>query len=531
MTTITAKNQLENGITQLSGLFNTDKFNSSVGILVNQKLITSTTKLGTTPGQVVNGFQSLSPAIDDVVSSVPGSVPSQLTGSLVIAHLTNVPPLVGDQLVRTASTAADLKTITGNNTASTPKLLNVAVAAATPAAIAATMKNISVTTPQILNSFAEQMLDLSIPINQALSDIGHVIDVVLGKAVDLLKSAIGAVTGLIQNLASLAVSIVSDIAKETLKIINKIASGFGSLIENIVEKIFAPAANTIFEVARIGGIIQVVTQKDLKSIITLVAIGEFNSAAKALQKFSDRPINVLEDKLKSIDASGSTAIKPKSTGAQSTAIDIKTLQNEWNGGNTPNKAFTYIDTKEELQADILSSSRSLTEVVIHHTFTGTNQNLTSGDINTYSSETFGYGIPYHYIITRDGRIQRGRPINIESESLKNNHQKHSIQLAMVGGMNVPIGTAATEDYQKYLSKSSFHTKQWTGLQTFLRAVYAAYPGIQVVGHSEIDDEQLDPGFVVADYIFSKYGKKSVYTDPQNQPSPTRTELLNRAGPQ
>ncbi len=52
----------------------------------------------------------------------------------------------------------------------------------------------------------------------------------------------------------------------------------------------------------------------------------------------------------------------------------------------------------------------------------------------------------------------------------------------------------------------------------------AWPGLQVLGHSDIDRQQKDPGFDVPDYVYTKFGKILVYTDPSSEAALSRSAI-------
>jgi len=61
---------------------------------------------------------------------------------------------------------------------------------------------------------------------------------------------------------------------------------------------------------------------------------------------------------------------------------------------------------DELEADMRSASREITEYVLHWSESATNQFLTAEDLNDIQD-----GIRYHYVILKNGQIQKGLPIN------------------------------------------------------------------------------------------------------------------------
>lgn len=78
--------------------------------------------------------------------------------------------------------------------------------------------------------------------------------------------------------------------------------------------------------------------------------------------------------------------------------------------------------------------RNLTEIIVHSTATPKGMNATASDINRWHKAK-GYNcIGYHFVILRNGQIERGRPIEIVGAHCKGNNT-NTIGVAYVGGLN------------------------------------------------------------------------------------------------
>ena len=110
-------------------------------------------------------------------------------------------------------------------------------------------------------------------------------------------------------------------------------------------------------------------------------------------------------------------------------------------------------------------------------------------------------------------MQRVKDVESKTEPLRNGHEAYSIVVAFVGGINTPT-TSRTKSTA--ITSSSYTEQQFVTFNVFLRLLYEAYPGVQVMGYNDIDRSQTSPGFDVVAYTQSKFGKTIVYTDPSNQ---------------
>lgn len=199
------------------------------------------------------------------------------------------------------------------------------------------------------------------------------------------------------------------------------------------------------------------------------------------------------------------------------------MTDKWDGRNSPDDAFTYVSSVEELDAEFTNVNRDVTEVVVHATDTHTNKDIGSIEINNVQIDLGHDGIGYHYVIRRDGRLQRGRPVNVQGDHAPvNGHDKFSIGIVLVGGINVSTGEDNPTDYR---SSQAFTREQFTTLEKFLNGYYRRFPGGQVFGHNDIDVNEIDPYFDVVDYVESVFRKQNRTDDPLNT-SPLSPSEMN-----
>ena len=194
-----------------------------------------------------------------------------------------------------------------------------------------------------------------------------------------------------------------------------------------------------------------------------------------------------------------------------TPTPLTSTANRWNGSKTPQDVFTFVASVEELDAEFSTVRRDVTEVIIHATETYSNKNIGSPEINDIHNKLGHDGIGFHYVIRRDGSLQRGRPVNRKGEHAPvNDHDDFSIGIVMVGGL-----AAASGQENPSRSPHSFTRAQFTTLEQFLESFYRKFPGGQVFGHNDVDIAELDPYFDVPDYVESIFRKTNKTTDPLN----------------
>ena len=198
---------------------------------------------------------------------------------------------------------------------------------------------------------------------------------------------------------------------------------------------------------------------------------------------------------------------------------------KWSGRTSGDDVFTYVSSVEELNSEMQAISRPISEIVIHATETTTDKDIGAIEINNMQNKLGHDGIGYHYVIRRDGRLQRGRPADrIGDHTSVNNHNNFSIGIVLVGGINIATGQVEPLVNR---SASSFTREQYTTLERFLEAFYSKYPGGNVFGHNDLDVDEIDPYFDVQDYVekvFRKSTNKIVDPLSESPVDPTDTSV-------
>jgi len=195
---------------------------------------------------------------------------------------------------------------------------------------------------------------------------------------------------------------------------------------------------------------------------------------------------------------------------------------EFESGNT-NQFMTaggrFVSSVEELECEMSVITRDVSEVIVHWSETFTNANLTGTELQQL---TGAGGNAYHYIIKRDGSVERGQPLN-STGSASPGHNSYSIQVCLVGGVNVASGET---DINGNMGAGSITRTQFNSLHEIFRVFFIQFPGGQALGHGEFDITQLDPGFEVRDYAYNSFNKVSLYVDPLSESEKSPQEIIS-----
>ena len=316
-------------------------------------------------------------------------------------------------------------------------------------------------------------------------------------------------------------------------IINPIIAEFNKKVDLTIGTAIKPILQAIVDTidTPIGFIINDLTGGGLtdiarNNIITLISNGNYAAAIALTAASSDLPIGVIEDRIYGIDTRFTTRVTYTASTSLPT-FEIGSNAVGWEGQFTPSNRygggaggsipyqFTTVAGTEELEADFVSATRDITEVVVHWTGTYIDQDIGAEDVHSWHQQRGWSGCGYHYVIRRDGTIERGRPINYTGAHAKaNGHNNQSIGVSFVGGYTVPsTGNGSNSP----TGSSSFTAAQNVAFNRFMSTFYKAFPGGQAFGHMDTDPSQkIDPGFSVANYVFTNFGKKNV-SSPTSQP--------------
>lgn len=173
-----------------------------------------------------------------------------------------------------------------------------------------------------------------------------------------------------------------------------------------------------------------------------------------------------------------------------------------------NYTFAAISSSEELEAELRSASREITETVVHWTANYIDQDVGAREMHQVALTRGFNGCSYHYVVRRDGTIERGRPLNLRGAHAKaNGHNNFSIGISFVAGYNCLSGTPNPE---RYVSAESITAAQWRSFDKYLQSFFNVFPGGQVFGHNDTDPgNKPDPGIDIPQYVFNKFGKRNV----------------------
>lgn len=528
------RSQIEQEFRRLNFGTNIEKLREQAGAIQGDRLTSVTSRLGVNPNLSFGGFQSLTVELDDVVSQLDYSVPRQIVDRMGVAQMTAQVPGISDRLITTVGASGnDLAAITEATSSSLDNAMNnVVISGTTPAAIAASLGQVAdVTVPEV-TSIMNNIVDVNIPFSEAITQAQSLVNPINQFAEEVIPqianlSLNNVVTQSVTNVNRVLnanTQLFDDVAKNSTAVLNSINVGLNGIIPNIVETVSGPVLSAVSSISTVDGVALTVPNDVLTNVRSLIQSNNFSEAARLLEPFSDRPSNEVEDVLRSVNTTLSGNISTTGGGTSIPVASIGSNEASWDEANTSPEAFSVVATHEELEVELKSATREITEVIVDWTRTFTNQNLGAEDFQEVNT-TFGNSVAHHYFIRRDGSLQRGRPINVLGPRLINNHNRYAVLIAFVGGINSPAGVVR-EDVDRYLSKNSLTSAQMNTFKVFMQKAFAAWPGLQALGINEIDQTNVAPGFLVTEYVADIFNKATLYTDPLSQQALNRTSIVS-----
>lgn len=122
-------------------------------------------------------------------------------------------------------------------------------------------------------------------------------------------------------------------------------------------------------------------------------------------------------------------------------------------------------------------------LVVHCADTPAHMDVGVKEIRRWHLERGFFDVGYHYVIRRDGTIEKGRPDDRPGAHVQGYNGK-SLGICLVGG---------------WKGENNFTPQQFSTLQGLLILLRLNHPDAKVVGHRDIAKGKLCPGFDAIDW--------------------------------
>jgi len=433
--------------------------------------------LGLKISKIAGGFQSLTITTDEGET---------VTVEPTVALMTNAIDGGGIKVTRTSGNKSEITTLTGKTTAD--GFLTVAVTQGSPKGLEKTIAATASSNPEAIKKKMKQVS--SSP-----------------ETVEVLK---------------INTDTAREVTNDLEKVINRnryeVGNPYGSLSNPFSGAAGLPFANILGNAA---GLLKSVLRKTSASNATTKNLSQLTYNVPS----SSTPVEIIK-------SDGSTNLTEILDNVLFTLSDVPFVVGEspvaWAGSNTSESeyknVFTNVDKVEELETEIRKAFkfRPFTALLVSSSNTGLNQDLDAATIHKKDTEyvrtilpasqlsSFG-GIQTHYVIRRDGTIQRGRPLRVPLYAGSGLHgwAKRTVSVMFIGGVNslAPFEDGAATAY----SSDSYTTKQWESFGILCKAFRAAVPGGEALTIDEYSGtEKPNAHFSARDWTNTKFGWETQY---------------------
>ena len=122
--------------------------------------------------------------------------------------------------------------------------------------------------------------------------------------------------------------------------------------------------------------------------------------------------------------------------------------------------------------------RKINKIIIHCSATREGEDISAAVIDRWHRDRGWSGIGYHYVVSLNGNIEYGRPIDKQGAHVKN-HNKGSIGICYIGGVESERGSNG-----KWIAKDTRTLEQKESLLDLIKTLKRLNPGATVHGHNE-----------------------------------------------
>lgn len=484
--------------------------------------------IGLTVNQTSGGFVSLTASTNENKS---------ITLEPTVALMTSTVP--GITLTKTSTKSAEIAILTGRQVGN--GFLNATVAHGSPRGIEKTLLTVTPATKAQVQSVVSQTssnptvakelveVDVSQKVSTSVETVSKKSNKVLAEPFGSTGVAItGAGTSFGNILANVVGTITGSIKKGTTQSIGTEIPAT-TAASTAIKKIDASgnSTNLLTAISKIGQDLS----KSLGVPINVPAGAAGVAGSTGVFTSDGKSLNISEELPSIITDRGDTNVS-KIIESDNLIGDVKPTtpvskigseKNKWQGNFTPEEyEFTYVMSLEEWELELRNISRDVTTALVTWTDTCKNNDTDSKimhDLHKKISEKFlktesdlreKGGAQFHYIIQRDGTVQRGRPLESMSMSAFSNH---GIVITFAAGINGNYPGWNFENSRNaphIRTAESITRQQWVQFEAFLMLWYKVYPGGQVLGFNETGTG-ISPGFIPSEWAFDKFGKPSAYT--------------------
>lgn len=127
-------------------------------------------------------------------------------------------------------------------------------------------------------------------------------------------------------------------------------------------------------------------------------------------------------------------------------------------------------------------------IVVHCAATKPTMDIGLREIRQWHRQQGWLDVGYHFIIRRDGTVEKGRDVDVVGSHVKG-YNSESLGICMAGGIDA-----------KGKPENNFTPEQFASLSGLLFTLKEQFPEASTVGHHELDPGKACPSFNVQDWL-------------------------------
>lgn len=132
-------------------------------------------------------------------------------------------------------------------------------------------------------------------------------------------------------------------------------------------------------------------------------------------------------------------------------------------------------------------------LVVHCSYTPADMDVTAKDINRWHRQQGWLKIGYHFVIRRNGTVEKGRALSEVGAHVQGYNEK-SIGICLIGGAKKVDG--------KLVDETNFTTEQMIALQGLLLKLKETFTAAEICGHNNLTPKKTCPTFDVKAWVAS-----------------------------
>ena len=137
--------------------------------------------------------------------------------------------------------------------------------------------------------------------------------------------------------------------------------------------------------------------------------------------------------------------------------------------------------------------RQITDLIfVHCSATKPSMDTDIKDIDRWHRERGFLKVGYHFVIKRDGTLQKGREL-MEAGAHVKSYNHRSIGIALCGGVS---------ETNVEVWENNFQSEQWATLYNLIVDLKEKFPDVKIMGHNEVSSKAC-PSFNVQEWLVEK----------------------------